>query len=157
MAEGFVYVLINPALSGLVKIGCTSSSAEERAAQLSASTGVPQPFVVAYSAAVPDMAEAERRVHRILEARGRRLTPSREFFQATSTEAIDALLDVVETLRNDVMSTSDDLTKLSTKVDEAADFLEAARAAWTGDGDSFRDLKEAVRLYQLAIDLGSQE
>src|SRR4051812_46236154 len=83
MSVGHVYVLVNPAFAGLVKIGCTGGSPEDRARQLSATTGVPQPYIVAYSANVVDMEAAEQRVHTLLESRGLRVTPNREFFQAT--------------------------------------------------------------------------
>src|SRR3954466_7359261 len=45
---GFVYILINPSLPGLVKIGKTTRSSESRAMELSAPTGLPTPFIVAF-------------------------------------------------------------------------------------------------------------
>src|SRR5688572_6679317 len=47
---GYLYVLINPSLPGLVKIGKTNRDPEQRAAELSAATGVPTPFVLVYDA-----------------------------------------------------------------------------------------------------------
>ncbi len=44
--NGYVYVLMNSSMRGLVKIGKTEREPEERAKELSASTGVPTPFMV---------------------------------------------------------------------------------------------------------------
>ena len=43
---GYVYIMTNPAMPGLVKIGSTTLLPDERARQLSSSTGVPRPFQV---------------------------------------------------------------------------------------------------------------
>ena len=47
MSAGYIYILINKSFDGLLKIGSTTLGAEERARQISASTGVPMPFIVA--------------------------------------------------------------------------------------------------------------
>ena len=46
--EGYVYVLINPSMEGLVKIGMTTSTPEERVTELSSATGVPSKFILVY-------------------------------------------------------------------------------------------------------------
>jgi len=47
---GFLYAAICPGLdNGLIKIGATTRQPLERMRQLSASTGAPSPFVLAYS------------------------------------------------------------------------------------------------------------
>lgn len=43
--SGWVYVLANLAMPGLVKVGCTGRSPATRACELTASTGVPPPFL----------------------------------------------------------------------------------------------------------------
>ena len=80
--SGHVYALINPSMPGLVKVGMTTRAPEERAAELSASTGVPTPFTVAFDIAVSDALEAEKDVHDQLTTLGYRLTDDREFFNA---------------------------------------------------------------------------
>ena len=47
---GWVYILTNKAMPGLVKIGLTTRDLEEWAAELLGATGVPLPFVVAWGA-----------------------------------------------------------------------------------------------------------
>lgn len=74
-----VYILTNPAMPGLVKIGCTDRSIEERLRELSRSTGVPVPFECFLAVEVPNYQEVERAFH---DAFGdRRLNPRKEFFE----------------------------------------------------------------------------
>jgi hypothetical protein len=46
MSVGYIYILSNPAMQGLLKIGVTSRDVRERVTQLSAATGVPKPFEI---------------------------------------------------------------------------------------------------------------
>ena len=43
---GSVYILSNPSMPGLVKIGMTEGDVNERIKQLSSGTGVAEPFVL---------------------------------------------------------------------------------------------------------------
>lgn len=90
-SPGFVYVLINPAMPGLVKVGHTARDVERRASELSASTGVPSPFIVIYEQFFVDSLTAEAYVHQDLSAKGYRLTANREFFSAPSKAVIDSV------------------------------------------------------------------
>ncbi|WP_220385717.1 GIY-YIG nuclease family protein, partial [Klebsiella pneumoniae] len=44
--EGWVYVLSNPCMPGIYKVGMTTTSPEVRARELSSATGVPAPFKI---------------------------------------------------------------------------------------------------------------
>lgn len=84
-----VYILTNPAIPGLIKIGFTSDQAHERAKTLSG-TSAPVPFDVAWSieTLTTDLArEVEQEVHAFLAAT--RYNPAREFFKLSVAEAID--------------------------------------------------------------------
>ena len=59
MNIGYIYIMINPSYPNLVKIGKTSRSPEERAAELSQTSGVPTPFYVAYEELVKDYGRVE--------------------------------------------------------------------------------------------------
>lgn len=85
---GWLYLLTNPAMPGLVKIGMTTRSPEERAQEL-ASTGVPMPFHVAAAWAVDDVRAAERDAHEALARY--RVNDQREWFRLTVPAAIKAL------------------------------------------------------------------
>jgi len=96
MAEGYVYILLNPALRGQVKIGRTTNSPEDRAAELSG-TGLPHEFVVAYAERVSDCESVERLLHEKFAAV--RVNPSREFFRVTVHEAVRAAIELATPYR----------------------------------------------------------
>ena len=85
---GFVYVLTNESMPGTVKIGLTSGLPEDRAKKLY-TTGVPQPFEVAYRTATSRPEAVERRAHELLHKY--RTNAGREFFRVTVAEAVDAV------------------------------------------------------------------
>lgn len=88
---GYLYLLVNPSMEGLVKIGRTARSPKKRARELSEATGVPTPFILVFDAFVEDCVRAERFVHNELELRGYRVSEGREFFQVAPTEAIHVM------------------------------------------------------------------
>lgn len=90
--HGFIYVLINRAMPGIVKIGKTKQLPEKRAAELSTSTGVPLPYQVYYAVKVLDCHKAERFVHERLAFV--RDNFSREFF-SISPDMAKVLIDEV--------------------------------------------------------------
>jgi len=83
--SGFVYVLSNPAMPGIVKVGKTSRDVPVRVAELF-QAGVPVPFDVVGSVYSPDCHVLERRCHAGL---GRyRVDAGREFFRCSSEKAM---------------------------------------------------------------------
>mgnify|MGYP000948657467 CR=1 FL=1 len=89
MTYSIVYVLTNPAMPGLVKIGLTSSDdAAVRLAQLY-STGVPFPFHLEFACRVQNADEVERALHRAFAPN--RVNPKREFFSIEADQAISIL------------------------------------------------------------------
>lgn len=89
MGAGYVYILINKSLDGLIKIGSTTLGAEERARQLSSSTGVPTPFMVAYEIYVDNSTKLEKQIHNMLDEF--RVNPNREFFKYPLHKAIELI------------------------------------------------------------------
>lgn len=84
-----VYVLTNPAMPDLVKIGMTGSSdADDRVAQLYTS-GVPFPFKLEFACRVPNPDEVEKALHRAFAPQ--RVNPKREFFKIEPDQAIAIL------------------------------------------------------------------
>jgi hypothetical protein len=83
--QGHVYILNNQAMPGLVKIGHTARTPEIRAAELSAATGVPGRFVVAWSHPVRDHEALEALAHGRLARY--RVNNNREFFSCTVAQA----------------------------------------------------------------------
>ncbi len=75
--EGTVYVLTNPAMTNMVKIGKMTRNVELRIADLY-STDVPLPFECEYAAKVKDVDETEKAFH--IAFFPNRVNPKREFF-----------------------------------------------------------------------------
>ena len=78
MSEGYVYVLVNEAMPGIIKIGLTQNLTE-RLKQLN-NTSAPLPFVPHYAAKVPDCRRLERTLHFVFG--DMRVNPKKEFFRA---------------------------------------------------------------------------
>lgn len=76
---GWVYILSCREFADLLKIGMTTRTVEQRAQEISTSTGVPVPFGVRRCWRVSDPALAERLVHAALAET--RLRSDREFFR----------------------------------------------------------------------------
>lgn len=84
-----VYVVTNPAMPGLVKIGYTSQAdAKNRIAQLYG-TGVPVPFDLEYAARVDNAENVEEALHTAFAPY--RINPKREFFRIEPEQAIAIL------------------------------------------------------------------
>lgn len=92
--KGYVYVLSNPRMPGLVKVGCSTRPVDERIAELNSATGVPAPFVVEayFASSTPEEHEAE--VHRRL---AERRIKGREFFEADAMEVVRTVQAVIQT------------------------------------------------------------
>jgi len=89
---GIIYVLTNPAMPGLVKIGKTSrDSVHARLTELY-STGVPVPFECAFAGRIIDEARVEKAFHKAFGPY--RVNPKREFFTIEPEQAI-ALLELM--------------------------------------------------------------
>ena len=83
-----IYILTNPVMPDLVKIGKTSNL-EERIRSLSAHTGVPIPFEVFYACEVVDANKIERHLH---DGFGdHRINPRREFFRINPERVLSIL------------------------------------------------------------------
>lgn len=91
MTRGFVYILTNQCMPGMVKIGKTTRSVQARAAELF-HTGVPTPFHVEHSVECPDCHALEAEMHGSFA--DRRVSSSREFFAVNAAEAIEHLDDL---------------------------------------------------------------
>lgn len=94
MTLSIVYVLTNPAMPGLVKIGRTDQEdANSRISQLY-TTGVPVPFTIEFACKVPNSEDVERALH--IAFAPNRINPKREFFRIEVTQAI-AILKLLHT------------------------------------------------------------
>ena len=88
LTVGFVYVLTNESMPGLVKVGLTSSLPEDRAQDLY-TTSVAEAFNVAFRTTTSRPRAVERRAHDLLNEH--RTNPKREFFRVSVGKAIEAV------------------------------------------------------------------
>ena len=146
MEQGWIYVLVNSSTPGLVKVGRTTRPPADRAAELSAATGVPTPFVVAFDQAFADCCEAERLVHAELDRRHLRVAPNREFFRGPPSDIVRIIIDLAT---GDVVGAATDPSPSAERLCQAGD------NALYGLGESLQDTGEALRCYRLAALRGS--
>ena len=107
--DEIIYVLINEAMPGYVKIGKTGNNLEQRVRDLSASTSVPLPFIVFYACKVKDANFVEHQLHDAFD--NNRVNPRREFFQIAPERVVAALkLAEIENLtpKSDLIETQED-------------------------------------------------
>jgi T5orf172 domain len=149
---GYVYVLFNPELKDLVKIGRTGRDPEGRAAELSG-TALPVPFIVAYSAYFADAPAVERFIHTKLTAAGFRRAANREFFAISVSDAVKAVVETQAVFPTAVPAeASAEPVDMSSDLEQICDFAEAL---YDGRGEELEDKDRAIELYWKAADAGS--
>ena len=84
----FVYVLVNPEMPDLVKVGWSGRLPEDRAEELSR-TAVPLPYYVAYRTRTLKHEAVEKRAHQLLA--DYRVSSKREFFRVPVAIAVQAV------------------------------------------------------------------
>jgi hypothetical protein len=97
MGSGYVYILINPSMPGVVKVGCTLRDSRARARKLR-TTGVPTPFEVAFEIFADDHEKVEQAMHAQLASF--RVCNDREFFRYPLKDAINLLLQLEKQSRD---------------------------------------------------------
>lgn len=97
----YVYVLSNPTMPGILKIGFTIKHPEERAHEISRSTGVPAPYKVEYAFKCYDGHSLEREIHS--ELGYCRISNNREHFSITIDEAKKVIQRRGKMYSNDIL------------------------------------------------------
>lgn len=87
--KGWVYVITNKAMPGLVKVGYSSKDPELRAREFK-HTNNPHPFLVEYELLIDEPYQIEQKTHRLLSAKRER----KEWFKCTPEEAVAAIKQV---------------------------------------------------------------
>jgi hypothetical protein len=83
----YVYILVNPSVPNICKIGFTTTSVYQRVKEINSATGVIIPWYSVYSYKCPDGRALEQEVHKSLEIRGLRVNNDREGFSVTTEDA----------------------------------------------------------------------
>lgn len=150
-SKGYVYVMVNPAMNGVVKIGMTTKHPDERAKELSSATGVAMPYIVIYKREFQNCALAERLVHSILEEKGCRVNNNREFFQIDPTEAINLINSIPD---NEPLATINNDADEEEEENLAKSYFEAGLDSLLGRNDTFIDKDEALSCFKKSESLG---
>lgn len=127
MSKGFIYILQNRSYgSYVVKIGKTLREPDLRAKEVyNNSTGVPQPFDVAYSCSVADCHTAESKIHERLFAY--RINKRREFFELPPKVARAVALECCTEINLALGQSPPDATTLI-RADEVRNFDQVLRS-----------------------------
>ena len=144
-----VYVLTNPVMPGLVKIGSTAQGEVDIRMKQLYSSGVPVPFDCAFACRVPDAYKVEKAIH---DAFGmHRINPTREFFKLEPERVISILkLLHVEEVTQQV---EDIIESGATKADlQAAEEVKKARRPKM----NFIDLGIPIGSVLVAVSNGAQ-
>jgi hypothetical protein len=88
-----IYVMSNPSMPGLLKIGYTGRTAKKRKEELDKHSGVPTPFIIEYVYQYYGGEDFERLIHR--ELAEYRESNDREFFNLEVEEAISMIKEIV--------------------------------------------------------------
>jgi hypothetical protein len=109
--EGIVYILSNPAMPGIIKIGKTTKEDVKLRMKELYSSGVSLPSECVYAAKVRNIDEVEKALHNAFSPD--RLNPKRRFFEIESSQAI-AIIKLLE------------LQNISPLVDQEANVIDRA-------------------------------
>lgn len=115
---GFVYVLANPAMPGLYKIGFTTRSPMARAAELSKWTGLPGDFHVEYYGEFESPALIEKSVHDAFSEQ--RVTLAREFFRENLGNIVYVIEEQVPLTSYMSQHARESFNKINDDLDEVA-------------------------------------
>lgn len=97
---GWIYIVSNVSLAGMVKIGQTSNPVEERVQELSQSTSIPTPFKIEAQFIVERPKDTELKIHRYL--RKFRINSRKEFFRINLDKAIESCNFCIYGTSNDI-------------------------------------------------------
>jgi|GEM_PF-4954488 len=118
--KGFVYILVNPAFPGFLKVGKTTKTPEIRARELSSGSGVPAPYAVAWDELVTDCDYVEKVIHQQLaHTRSRK---DREFFSIPLKTAIAIVTKIVTPFSCETDKTTETLDNHIENLPDSIDF-----------------------------------
>lgn len=158
-SAGFIYVLINPSMGSLVKIGKTQRSPEDRVSELSSATGIPTSFHLAYQEYFDDCDKAENYIHEKLKSN--RVSDNREFFNAGLNTVIKVIIEAKKIFENDVnenpVQYSDRVGKEATYTGSSKPYDEVYSLAsdyLIGFGETIQNIDKAISLFEKAAKMG---
>ncbi|MCL5269083.1 MAG: GIY-YIG nuclease family protein [bacterium] len=88
--RGWVYVIENKSMPGLVKIGYSTKDPILRAGELR-NTGTPYPYIVVYDVLVEEPRDHEQRLHKVFEEK----REGKEWFRCSAKDAIYKIREII--------------------------------------------------------------
>jgi len=97
MIDGYIYGFSNVSMAGILKIGITERTPNERLREANASDTwrPPTPYKIEFAKKVSDVSRKERALHALLEQYAERINPRREFFRV-SPDTFRRFLDLMD-------------------------------------------------------------
>lgn len=136
--EGIIYILTNPIMPGIIKIGkTTQEDVKVRMAQLY-TTGVPLPFECEYAAKVNNIDDVERALHTAFGPN--RINPRREFFEIEAIQAI-TIIKLLE------------IENVSPLVEQEANIIDDAEI---DAGKAYAQKRPKMNFIEMGIPIGSE-
>jgi len=94
MTHGYIYCFSNPSYEGILKVGMTERTPEDRTKELF-KTGVPTPFKIEFAKKVENPKQKEILIHGILTYYHERVNSNREFFRV-SPEQVKKFFELID-------------------------------------------------------------
>lgn len=136
--EGIIYILTNPIMPGIIKIGkTTQEDVKVRMSQLY-TTGVPLPFECEYAAKVNNIDDVERALHTAFGPN--RINPRREFFEIEAIQAI-TIIKLLE------------IENVSPLVEQEANIIDDAEI---DAGKAYAQKRPKMNFIEMGIPIGSE-
>ena len=95
--KGWVYIITNKAMPGLVKVGQSSKDPELRAQELG-NTGIPHPFLVEYDILIDNPYEVEQKAHKSLK----KYREGKEWFKCSIELAAEEIKKVIANTKREI-------------------------------------------------------
>ncbi len=135
---GIIYILSNPAMPGIIKIGKTTQEDVKTRMQQLYQTGVPLPFECVYAASVNNIDDVEKALH--VAFNPNRLNPKREFFEIEAIQAI-AIIKLLQ------------IENVSQQVEQEAEVIDQVELE---AGQAYARKRPNFNFIEMGIPVGSQ-
>ena len=102
--EGFIYILNNPSLEGIVKIGATTKDPNDKCRELSSNPSIPTPFNIVYYLSSMNPFKVVGIVYEILDKYT--VDKSRDFFKVDVAQTVNLIEDIEKMLSTNYNASS---------------------------------------------------
>jgi hypothetical protein len=92
----WIYVLVNRLMPGIIKIGMTTTTVNQRVKEINSATGVIDKWFPIFTYKCVHSHDLEQEIHKYLQNQGHRINPNREGFDLDVKTAINVIKDLGE-------------------------------------------------------------